>query len=132
MKLKLDENLGRQCLDVLVTAGHDVATVPGQGMSGSGDLELVTTCAREGRALVTLDLDFSNSLVVPPHLYRGIAVLRLPRKPSRADLVAVVRTLVDGIERERLYGHLWSVEVGRLRIYQPPSDDDDNGDERVE
>jgi hypothetical protein len=33
MKLKLDENFGRRCVDVLSDAGHEVATVAGQQMS---------------------------------------------------------------------------------------------------
>ncbi len=32
MKLKLDENFGRRCVDILSNAGHDVATVAGQQM----------------------------------------------------------------------------------------------------
>ena len=30
MKLKLDENFGRRCIDILSDAGHDVTTVAGQ------------------------------------------------------------------------------------------------------
>jgi hypothetical protein len=77
-------------------------------------------CRDEGRALITLDLDFSNPLVFPPQEYAGIAVLRLRSKPSHADLVAVVRTLIETLKREELTGRLWSVETGRVRIYQPP------------
>ena len=121
MKVKLDENLGRSCIDILITAGHDVATVADQSMTSASDEEVIEACRSEGRALVTLDLDFSNPLVFPPEKYSGIAVLRLPSKPSHAALVTVVRTLVDALKRESLAGNLWAVEARRIRIYQPPS-----------
>jgi hypothetical protein len=97
-------------------AGHDVATVAGQSMTSAADRDLIDACRREGRALVTLDLDFSNPLVFPPQDYAGIAVLRLPSQPSHASLVAIVRTLIDALKREELTGRLWSVEGGRIRI----------------
>jgi predicted nuclease of predicted toxin-antitoxin system len=124
VKLKLDENLGRRCTDLLVAAGHDVAMVADQRMTSASDEELIRVCAGEGRALVTLDLDFSNPLVFPPQRYAGIAVLRLPSKASYASLVAVVKTLVDALQREPLAGRLWSVEGGRIRVYQPPDAED--------
>jgi predicted nuclease of predicted toxin-antitoxin system len=122
VKLKLDENLGRRCIDLLTDAGHDVATVAGQSMTSVDDRSLIETCRSEDRALVTLDLDFSNPLTFPPQLYAGIAVLRLPSQPSYSSLVAIVRTLIDALTREELKGRLWSVEGNRIRIYQPPTE----------
>jgi predicted nuclease of predicted toxin-antitoxin system len=123
VKLKLDENLGRRCIDVLTAAGHDVATAAGQSMTSATDLELIEMCAKEGRGLVTLDLDLSNPIVFPPQRYAGIAVLRLPSQPSYGNLLTLVRTLVDALEREKLVGRLWSVESGRIRVYEPPLDE---------
>jgi len=60
MKLKLDENFGRRCVDSLTDSGHDVATVAGQQMSGAIDEVVIQRCLAESRCLVTLDLDFSN------------------------------------------------------------------------
>jgi len=39
VKLKLDENLGRACADLLRAAGHDVTTVATQGLCSAPDEE---------------------------------------------------------------------------------------------
>jgi hypothetical protein len=105
-------------LDLLAAAGHDVATVAGQSMTSAADTDLIAACHAEGRALVTLDLDFSNPLLFPPSRYSGIAVLRLPRRPDQSDLDTVVRTLIAAFDREQLGGKLWSGECGRVRVHQ--------------
>ena len=80
--------------------------------------DLILQCKREGRALVTLDLDFANPLRFEPADYRGIAVLRLPSEPSARVLNELLQTLAGALEREQLDGRLWIIEIGRLRIYQ--------------
>jgi predicted nuclease of predicted toxin-antitoxin system len=122
MKLKLDENLGRRCREVLVEAGHDVATVHEQGLAGHPDDDLIIACHAERRALVTLDLDFSNPLRFPPGGYSGIAVLRLPSPLSHGELSAAAKTLAKALETEPLPGKLWIVEIGRVRVYRPEDD----------
>ena len=77
MRFKLDENLGRQSVDLFLEAGHDIATVAEQELQGATHNLLIDVCQAEARALVTLDLDFSNVLRFPPELYTGIAVLRV-------------------------------------------------------
>lgn len=123
MKLKLDENLGEQCAAILRSDGHDVSTVHLQAMNASEDRSLIQHCATENRVLVTLDLDFSNPLLFPPQNYAGIAVLRLPPKPTYDMLLSATKTLAEAMKKESLTGHLWSVEIGRIRIYQQPDGD---------
>ena len=118
MKLKLDENLGVRGKHVLDAAGHDACTVAAQKLTAADDRHLIEICRLEGRALVTLDVDFANPLVFPPADYAGIAVIRLPKQPTAADLQAGLETLVRALNVESLAGRLWIVERGRVRIHQ--------------
>ncbi len=117
MKLKLDENLNERGIALLAAGGHDVSTVVLQQMQAALDTEVIDACRKEGRALVTLDLDFANPIHFRPSQYPGIAVLRLPKKASVEDLLSATRTLIEGLKRSPLSGKLWIVEIGRIREF---------------
>jgi len=121
MKLKLDENLGRAAARLLAEAGLDVASVPSQNLQGAEDPSLISICQRKGRCLVTLDLDFSNTLLFPPGQYSGIAVLRPRAKPSHQDLLECVGTLARALKKEDIVGRLWIVEAHRVRVHREPN-----------
>lgn len=119
MKLKLDENFGRRCVDILSSAGHDVATIAGQRMSGAADEDVIQASHAESRCLVTLDLDFANPLRFRPAGYSGIAVVRLSGRASYAELIRTVNTFAKALDTESIRGKLWIVEIDRIRIYRP-------------
>lgn len=119
MKLKLDENLGNRGATLFHAAGHDVATVVEQNLTSTPDCDLLTICHSEERALVTLDMDFSNPLVFEPDKYSGIAVLRLPARIVPDDLWAACRVLIAAMSKSDLRGKLWIVQRDRVREYRP-------------
>lgn len=119
MRLKLDENLGRQHADIFRTAGHDVSTVYQQDLTSASDAEVYDACRSEGRALVTFDLDFANPVRFDPGATAGIVVLRMPRHPTRADLGQVADRLLEALARSDPRGRLWIVERDRIRQYEP-------------
>ncbi len=50
----------------------------------------------------------------------GIAVLRVSDRPGRDEIDAVVQRLTEGLAAGELGGHLWVVNVSRVRQYEPP------------
>jgi len=118
LRLKLDENLGGTVARLLGEAGHDVATVPGQGLGSAPDEQVIGASRTEGRCFVTMDLDFGNPIVFRHSDYPGVALIRLPPRPSPEDLLSAARTLVGVLEREPIHGKLWIVQPGRVvRVY---------------
>jgi predicted nuclease of predicted toxin-antitoxin system len=115
MKFKADENLPIEVRDDLRSAGHDALTVGDQQMAGQADIQIAVVCRAEARAVLTLDLDFSDIRVYPPADYAGIIVLR-PAVQSIPSVRRLVRQVIALLATERLAGNLWIVDDGRIRI----------------
>jgi predicted nuclease of predicted toxin-antitoxin system len=118
VRLKLDENLGRQAQEALAASGHDIATVHDEGLASATDTDVLTAATSEQRALVTLDLDFANPLRFNPSETSGIVVLRVPDTPGRSHVVRACIVLCDALERADPTGRLWVVDRGRVRQYE--------------
>lgn len=72
MRFKIDENLPVDLTDLLRSAGHDALSVFDQNLVGEKDPRILEVCRKEKRALVTLDLDFSDIRTYPPQQHYGL------------------------------------------------------------
>ena len=86
MKIKLDENMPARLAKKLKHLGHDADTVPQEGLSGHPDDTIWQTAQKEGRFLITQDLDFSDSRKFSPGNHHGVLLVRL-KEPGRKALV---------------------------------------------
>jgi predicted nuclease of predicted toxin-antitoxin system len=118
MKVKLDENLGPLGKSLLEGDGHDVITISEQQMSGAGDKHIYEHCRDEGRVLVTLDHDFSQTIRFPPDTTYGIVVLECKGRLSPSTILARVTELAALLRKRPIDGELWIVEPGRVRIHE--------------
>ncbi len=115
VKLKTDENIPTEAVDLLREAGHDVATVFDQSLGGRTDPEIASVCQREGRVLMTLDTDFADIRTYPPSDYPGLIVLRLTRQGT-PEVLHVARRLLGLLKEHSCRHALWIVEPQRIRI----------------
>jgi predicted nuclease of predicted toxin-antitoxin system len=115
VKFKLDENLSPSLLGMFGAVGHDAHSVVQQGLGGQPDERVIDVCRREGRALITLDLDFSNILAYPPANFTGIVVLRLPDQ-AHVTVKSAIQRVLDLLPQEPIAATLWIVEERRIRI----------------
>lgn len=118
MKFKLDENFGTRTQQLFRAAGHGVQTVRDEELQGTSDQHLYEVCCTEQYCLVTLDLDFADTIRFPPNQTGGIVVIRMPRNPSLPLLEKLIRQFLQMIAKMSVEKQLWIVEVGRIRVHQ--------------
>ena len=119
MKLKLDENVDLRVVTFLRLAGHDVETVPNQGLTSAPDVELINVCRQEERCLVTADRGFGNRMRFNPSEYAGIVVIRLRSRANFTEWREAIETLILGLEQAEVFGKLWIIRQGTIQEYQP-------------
>jgi predicted nuclease of predicted toxin-antitoxin system len=118
LRVKLDENLGARGRDALIGAGFDVETVAQERLTGASDRRVLEVATAEGRALVTLDLDFANPVRYPPRTHAGVIVLRLPEPITLGKVDDCLRLVVELAAKRAVAGRLWVADLVRVREYE--------------
>lgn len=118
MKIKLDENLPHALIDLLSTLGHEVDSVPQEGLTGQPDDIIWQKTQQEKRFLITQDLDFSDINRFSPGSHFGLLLVRL-RSPGRLALKAKIQQIFTEEDVEE-WRHCFVVVTDRkLRIRRP-------------
>ena len=100
---------------MLRAAGHDAEHALEESLGGAPDSKLSEVARREGRAVITLDLDFADIRRFPPAKYAGLIVLR-PEAQHRTRLIQVFDHVVRLLPTETLKHRLWIVDEAGVRV----------------
>lgn len=115
MKIKIDENLPLESAIILKNAGYDVHTINDEGIVGCSDDVVFSACIKEGRVLITLDMDFTDIRRYLTEQSPGIVVFRT-RYQDKHTVLRTIELLIEEFANEEVIGKLWIVEDGRIRI----------------
>ena len=101
LKIKVDEDLPRQAVQILQEHGYDVASVIEQGMGGWKDPQLWIAVQSEERFLVTADKGFGDIRVYPPGKHFGILLLR-PNEDGIRPVIELLKQILKSYKLEEL------------------------------
>jgi predicted nuclease of predicted toxin-antitoxin system len=118
VNFKLDENMPRRAVHVLISRGHDAVTVVDEGLRGSDDPLVARVAAQEGRVIITLDRRFADVRRHPPGQHPGILVLRLPDQ-SPAQVEAVLVSFLEQHNLDDMLGCIVVIEPSAVRVRRP-------------
>jgi len=118
MKFKLDENLPLQIAAEIRARMHDVETVGEEDLTGRLDVDIWQAAQREGRILITQDLDFSDTRKFQPGTHHGIVLIRL-RSPSRRNLIIRMTELFEAESVSGWAGCFVVVTERKIRVKRP-------------
>ena len=118
MKFKPGENLPASAAAILASAGHDVDTVPAEGLTGALGPDVVSAAAGAGRILVCVDVGLGDIRAYPPGSHAGIVVLRVPGQ-SAATVTRTVSDLASLTDLASLAGSVAVLQRGLARIGHP-------------
>ena len=118
MKLKLDENLPFRLVDELSNLGHDVDTVPNEGLEGRLDSFIWQAAQESNRFLITQDLDFSDIRRFRPGTHYGIMVVRL-REPGRNALFQRIQQVFQTEDVESWKSCFIVISERKIRVRRP-------------
>jgi predicted nuclease of predicted toxin-antitoxin system len=118
MKIKLDENLPFRLVGILSALGHEIDTIPQEGLKGCNDEQVWGAAQRSGRFLITQDLNFSNINLFKPGTHCGLLLIRL-RNSGRNALLNRIQTIFQIEEVERWQRCFVVVTDHKIRVRHP-------------
>ena len=118
MKFKLDENLPLQIAAEIRARMHDVETVGEEDVTGRLDVVIWQAAQREGRILITQDIDFSDTRKFQPGTHHGIVLIRL-QSPSRRNLIIRATELFEAENVSGWAGCFVVVTERKIRVKRP-------------
>ena len=118
MKIKIDENIPYTLAGKLAKFGHDVDSVYDESLSGQDDDRIWKESQKEGRFLITQDLDFSDIRKFKPGKHHGLLIVRL-RMPGNDAVAKRILQIASSIDLDEFARCFVVVTDNKLRIRRP-------------
>lgn len=119
MRLLADMHIAPRTVALLRSLGHDVRRVNELLPPTAADAAIVAAAIRDGRSILTQDLDFSAIVALSGNIVPSVISLRL--SSSRVERVnAVLEAVLPGLEPDLREGAIVTVEDGRVRRRRLP------------
>jgi predicted nuclease of predicted toxin-antitoxin system len=121
MRFLIDADMPRDTAALIASYGHVAVDVRDVGLRHAEDPEIASYAKANDLCIVTADWGFSNIQVFPPADYAGIVVIGLPAHATGAQVLEVLRVLLERPDLIVLLpGRLAIVEKGRVRLRPKP------------
>ena len=117
MNFVADESCAGPVIQALRQAGHDVIAIA-EVAKGASDEDVLERALREGRVLITEDLDFGKLVYARGQASAGVILLRFDHRVRRTAPATVVEAVAK--LGSRLQNAFVVFEPGRVRISRRP------------
>jgi predicted nuclease of predicted toxin-antitoxin system len=115
MRIKVDEDLPSEVVELLQASGHDAVSVIDQNMRGWKDDALWAAVQREMRLLITADKGFGDLRSHQPGTHAGVLLLR-PDQDGIRPLIELLESVLRGYDLDALAGTVAVVTPRGIRM----------------
>ena len=119
MKALLDMPVSPSLLDVLEAHGHEGVHVADIGRGRAADSALLEIARREGRVVITADLDFPRLLVLSMASGPGVILFR-GGNYSDAEMRSLLERVLESVPPDTLERSICVVDQRRIRVTRLP------------
>src|SRR5262249_14305712 len=121
MRFLIDADLPRDTSTLLTSYGHVAVDVRDVGLRHADDSQIAAYAKTNNLCIVTADWGFADIRAFPPQDYMGIVVIGLAAHATGAQLLEVLRVLLERPELVALLpGRLAIVEKAQVRLRPRP------------
>lgn len=114
MKLLADMHIAPRTVELLQSLGHDVIRVPDALPASASDSEIVAHAIRDGRTILTQDLDFTDLVALSGQ--QGPSVMTLRLASSHVDHVnSILAKVLPDLEEAVREGAMVTVQDATIR-----------------
>ncbi|HEX3882522.1 MAG TPA: DUF5615 family PIN-like protein [Stellaceae bacterium] len=119
MKFLIDMPLSQSLAEWLGKRGHDAVHAISLGLGRASDAEIISIAAREGRTIVTADLDYPRLLALAGATGPGLVLFRAGDW-GEAELIARMSDVIDSVDDADIAHSILVVDRDRIRRRRLP------------